>query len=214
MITVRKILLGASVCVLPATLLTFAVGGPAAAGGGTPFSGPAVGKVTCTGVTVKASFSPPATNNAGGNTVSIKGKLSSCSVTGTPPGVTEVIQQGKITSSSTGAGTGCAGFVLGTTSPVTYTIVWKGKYNGGKATFTNTTAIAKGSVSATDSSGNSGFEVPNPSTTGSSASGSFAGSTADESFLFSAQSATAIGNLCAGHGLKKLNLTHGTVVIP
>ena len=153
MIAARKIILGASACVLPATLLTLAVGGPAAAGGGTPFSGPAVGKVTCTGVTVKASFSPPAMTNTGGNTVSIKGKLSSCSVTGTPSGVTEIIQQGKITGSSTGAGTGCAGFVSGTTSPMTLTIVWKGKYNGGKATFTNTTATVMGAAAATDSSG-------------------------------------------------------------
>ena len=210
----RKLLLTSFALVLPLGLVALASSGPASAAKSPPFKGDAVGKVTCTGVTIKVKFIPPATLTSGGNSISVKGKVSSCSVSGTPAGVTETIQQGKITGSATESGTGCAGLATPNDNPINVTIKWKGKYNNGKASFTDTTATVVGDSPVQDSSGNAGFEVPDPSGSGSSASGSFAGSVTDESFLYTAQSTTAISNLCNGHGIKKLNLTHGTVTIP
>ena len=210
----RKLVLSTGALALTAAFVTALTAGPASAGN-PPFHGPAVGTVSCTGVTIKVSFSPPLMLTTGGASISVKGKVSSCSVSGTPAGVTETITQGKITGTATESGTGCAGLATDNTNPINITVVWKGKYNNGKASFTNTTATLIGDHPTTDSSGNSGFEVPNPATTGSSASGSFAGPVTDESTLFTAQSPTAIANLCGGpHGLKKLNLTHGTATIP
>ena len=210
----RRILLAVTALALPVAVVTM-VGVGTASAGGPSFSGPALGKVTCTGVNVKVSFSPPAKLTTGGTNVTLKGKMSGCTVSGAPTGVTEVIQQGKITGSSMGTGTGCAGLATPSTNVINATIVWKGKYNNGKAKFDNSVVTLKGTQAVTDGSGNSGFEVPNPSTTGSSVTGSFAGSnTGDESFLYSSQSTNAITTLCGAHGLKKLSLTHGTVIAP
>ena len=211
----RKIVVSASAFALSAAFVTTLVAGPASAAKSPPFKGDAVGKVSCTGVLVKLKFSPPATLSGGGTNVSFKGKLSGCTVSGTPAGVTEVIQQGKITGSTVTNGTGCAGFASGSNNVINATVVWKGKYNNGKASFTNTTATLMGDVAANDPSGNTGFEVPNPSDSGSTTTGSFAGSVTDESFFFSSMSSNAILNQCNGpHGLKKLNLTHGSVTAP
>jgi hypothetical protein len=215
----RKLLLGACAVVVPVSLVTVAGVGSASAKGPS-FSGAAVGTVNCTGVTVKVSFSPPATLTSGGSHVAIKGKFSSCHVSNTPAGVTETITQGKVTGTATGNGQGCLGVAEGTTAPEHLTVVWKGTYTGngfsGKATFTNTTAAPNGSAASTDAHGNSGFETPNPSAPPSPAvTGSFAGSSSSESFLYSSENSTAIENQCNGkHGLKKLNLTHGSVTIP
>ena len=216
----RKLLLGACAVVLPVSLVTMVGVGSASAKKGPSFSGAAVGTVTCTGVTVKVSFSPPAKLSSGGNSATIKGKFSSCTVSNLPAGVTETIQQGKVTGSTTGTGGGCTGLAEGSTAPVHLSVIWKGTYSGGgdsgKAKFTNTTATPNGSAASTDAHGNTGFEVPNPSAPASPAvTGSFGGSEGSESFLYSSQSTNAILTLCNGkHGLKKLNLTHGTVTIP
>ena len=216
----RKVLLAAFAIVLPVSLVALVGVGPASANKGVKFTGSAVGTVTCTGVTVKLSFSPPAKLTTGGNSASISGKFSSCTVSNTPAGVSETITQGKVTGSTTGTGNGCEGIASGSTTPVNLTVVWKGSYTGngdsGKATFTKTTATANGSFPSSDASGNSGFEVPNPFAPPSAAvTGSFGGTSASESFLYTSQNTTAILNQCNGkHGLKKLNLTHGTTTIP
>jgi len=211
----RRALLLTVAFVLPVSLVGLVGATAASAAKSPPFKGPAVGTVTCKGVTVKVTFTPPATSTTGGNSFSVKGKFSSCTVSNAPAGVTEVIQQGKVTGGGKGNGGGCNGFATPSNNNISLTIVWKGKYNGGKATFTNTTATLVGEAAAVDGSGNIGFEVPNPGDSGSSVSGSFAGPTTDESFLYSSQGITAINTLCSGkHGLKKLNLTHGTVIVP
>jgi len=216
----RKLVLGACAVVLPVSLVTVVGVGAASAKKGPSFSGAAVGTVTCTGISIKVSFSPPATLNSGGNNASIKGKLSSCHVSNTPAGVSETITQGKLTGSTTGTGAGCAGLAGGSFAPIHLSIVWKGTYTGngdsGKATFTNTTATPNGSAGATDGQGNTGFEVPNPSSPPSPAvTGSFGGPEVSESFQYSSQSQNAILTLCEGkHGLKKISLTHGTTTIP
>jgi hypothetical protein len=215
----RRILVGACAVIVPVSLVTIVGVGAATAKKGPSFSGAAVGTVTCSGVNVKLSFSPPAKLDSGGNSATIKGKFSGCHVTNTPAGVTETITQGKVTGSTTGTGSGCSGLAGGSSTPIHLTMAWKGTYTGngdsGKAKFTNTTATPNGSATATDSQGNTGFEVPNPASPPSPAvTGSFAGSEANESFLFSSQSTTAILNLCEGKGLKKLSLTHGTITIP
>jgi hypothetical protein len=214
----KKLLLAAFATVLPVSLVTM-VGVGSASAKGPSYSGAAVGTVTCTGINVKVTFSPPAKLSTGGNSASIKGKLSNCSVSGTPAGVTETIKLGKLTGSTTGTGNGCTGLAGGSTTPIHLTIVWKGTYTGngdsGKAKFTNTTATPNGSAAATDAHGNTGFEVPNPSAPPSPAvTGSFGGSEASESFQYSSESTNAVLAQCSGHGLKKLSLTHGTTTIP
>src|SRR5215469_5248071 len=108
----KRSLLLASAIALPLGLVTMMGATSASAKGGT-FSGDAVGKVTCTGVTVKISFSPPAMATTGATSVSIAGKVSSCTVSNLPAGVTETITQGKIIGSATGSGTGCSGVASG-----------------------------------------------------------------------------------------------------
>ena len=215
----RRILLGACAVIVPVSMVAIVGVGSASAKKGPTYSGPALGAVTCTGINVKLKFSPPAKLSTGGSSSSIKGTFSNCHVTSTPAGVTETISVGKVTGSATGAGTGCSGLASGSTTPIHLTMAWKGTYAGngdsGKAKFTNTTATPNGTASASDAQGNSGFEVPNPDSSPSPAvTGSFAGSEANESFLYSSEGTSAILALCEGKGLKKLSLTHGTITIP
>jgi len=82
----RRILLWACAVIVPVSLVTIVGVGSAAATKGPSFSGAAVGTVTCIGVNVKLSFSPPAKLSSGGNSATIKGKFSGCHVTNTPAG--------------------------------------------------------------------------------------------------------------------------------
>jgi hypothetical protein len=108
---------------------------------------------------------------------------------------------------------------VGSSTPVTYNITWKGKHGTEKATFDKTAATVNGTGGATDGSGNAGFEIPNPSSYptpgGGRVTGSFAGTVTGESSVFTSKSATVILNACEGkHGLKKLVVTHGSIPIP
>jgi len=85
----RRILLWACAVIVPVSLVTIVGVGSAAATKGPSFSGAAVGTVTCIGVNVKLSFSPPAKLSSGGNSATIKGKFSGCHVTNTPAGPSE-----------------------------------------------------------------------------------------------------------------------------
>lgn len=212
---VRKLFLAAAALVVPVTTVMMVgtgTAGAAKAPKAPPFTGAATGTVSCTGPTIKLGFSPPLTNaNTGASTVSVKGKMSSCTVSGGMAG--ETIQQAKVTGSFQATG-GCLGLVNGTSSQVSLSITWKGKVGTGKATFTSSTVNANGAASAFDNSGNAGFEIPNPTPGGGTVTGSFAGSIADESFAYTSQSSTALLNLCSGKGIKKLVVTHGTITIP
>jgi len=96
-----------------------------------PYAGPATGTVTCDAPNIKVTFVPPLTvAGTGASTVTLKGTLKDCT---TPPGSPDVITLGKITGSFTTSG-GCLGLATGTTTPVNFTVQWKGKHNGGKAT--------------------------------------------------------------------------------
>jgi hypothetical protein len=210
----RKLLLTATAVALPLSLVAIVAAGPASAGG-PKFSGPATGTVTCTGVTVKLTFSPPLKLNSGGSSISGNGKLSSCTVSGS----TDSITQGKVTFTSTGVGMGCSGLAQGSLTPVVYNITWKGKHGNEKATFDKTAATVNGTAGATDGSGNAGFEIPNPSNYptpgGGNVTGSFAGTVTGESFSYTSKNTTAILNACNGkHGLKKLVVTHGSLSVP
>ena len=210
----RKLLLTAGAMALPLSLVAIVAVGPANAGG-PAFTGPATGTVTCTGITIKLTFSPPLKLNSGGNSISGNGKMSSCTVSGS----TDTITQGKVTFTSTGTGSGCLGLASGSSTPVTYNITWKGKHGTQKANFDKTAATVNGTAAATDNAGNAGFEIPNPSSYptpgGGTVTGSFAGTVTGESSVFTSKSTNAIATACQGkHGLKKLVVTHGSVSIP
>jgi hypothetical protein len=215
----RKVLVLAFAVAFPVSLVTL-VGAGSASAKSPGFSGNAVGKVTCTAITVKVKFNPPFLPTVFASPVhlTITGKLSQCTVSNTPAGVTETITQGKITGSSTGTNIPCP--PTNSNSDVNLNIVWKGKYtdatHSGKPSFTNSTVTDKGYQAVTDNQANFGLELPVPPGNGSTVSGSFAGPVTDESFLYTSQSSTAIQNLCSSplHGLKKLSLTHGVVGYP
>ena len=207
----RKILMGVLALALPTTSVAI-LQAPALAKTPKPppFVGAATGVVKCTGVNVKISFLPALTLNTGGTTISVKGKVTGCTVTGS----TDTITKGKITGSFGGGGTGVNGLLRGITTPVHLSIAWKGMHGLAKATFTNSTITLAGAASAFDP--NVGFELPNPAATGpSTVTGSFAGTVVDHSFAYSAQSPLVVAGLAAGkHGLKKLAATHGVIKLP
>ena len=180
-------------------------------------------------MTVKVNFSPGLNAVQGSWAMKFTGKLSQCTVSNTPAGVTETISQGKITGNSHVGGVGSSLGICppndtepGTNDSVNLKIVWKGTYtdatHSGKASFTNSTVTDMGFKEVTDSSGNLGLEIPQPGTE-PTATGSFASAPVPpldgHSFLYTAQNYTAIQNQCSGkHGLKKLSLTHGVYTQP
>ncbi len=209
----RKILMGVLALALPATSVAI-LQSPALAKTPKPppFFGAATGTVSCTGVNVKISFVPPLMLSSGGTTITVKGKVTGCTVTGS----TDTITKGKLTGSFSGAGTGVNGLLGGITTPVHLNIVWKGKHGLAKATFTPSTITLAGAAAIVEPT--VGFELPNPAATGTSTiTGSFAGTGAvvDHSFAYSADGALVVAGLAAGkHGLKKLAATHGVITLP
>ena len=210
----RKLLLSAAALALPSALVTVVTAGPASAGN-PPFSGPASGKVTCTGVSVQLKLSPSLTLTTGGNNVSIKGKLSNCTVTGS----TDAISSGKFKGSTTGMGTGCAGLASGSTTPINLDIKWKGTHGGSKAKFSDSMVSANGftAVSEPDGSGDAGFQLPNTTgAAGGNVTGSFAAATINDfSQAYINMTQNQIVAACgAKKGIKKLVIDAGSVVIP
>lgn len=206
----RKLLIAGMAFALPASMIVAFGEGTAFAGGSkpAPFSGPADGTVHCTGVTWKISMSPPLLATSGPSSASVKGKLSSCSVTGSSH-VGETIQKGTVTGTLNGTSGGCGALITGTSAPVSLSITWKGKVGTAKATFDATSvsypraAIAGGS--------NVGFALGGGD--GGTVTGSFAGSVVSSSTIFTTTALSALGNGCV-HGMKKLSFTQGSFQIP
>ena len=209
----RKLLLSAAAVVLPAAVVTVVTVGPASAGS-PPFTGPATGTVTCTSINIKVKFSPGLTLTGGGQNVTFKGKIGGCTVSGSG----DAISSGKITGSTTGTGTGCAGLAGGSDTPLMIDIKWKGTHNGGKAKFPDSNVTANGNFPATSPGGDAGFEIPNPDTApnNGSVTGSFAKTgNLDESFAYSNEDSNTIAGQCSSkHGLKKLAVVSGSLVVP
>ncbi len=206
----RKILLGVLALALPMTSVAF-LQAPAQAK--VPkFVGAATGTVSCAGVAVKISFFPPLTANTGGSTGTFKGKLSSCTVTGSTGA--DKITQGKITGTFTGAGTGVEGLIQGITTPIHLNVVWKGMHGLAKASFTPSVITLAGAAASFDP--NVGFALPNPLATGANTvTGSFAGAVTHSSTAYSSESVGAVGVQAGSkHGIKKLVATHGRITLP
>lgn len=204
----RRLLLAGMALALPASMTVAFGGGTAFAGKAPTFTGAADGTVHCTGITWKISMNPPLTASTGPSSASVKGKLSSCSVTGSSH-VGETIQQGKLTGTLAGTSGGCGALILGTNGAVNLSITWKGKVGTAKATFDPTTVTY------------SKTEIPSPSigfqmggTDGGTVTGSFAGSVVSTSQIITTTSPTALAQGCAGKGIKKLNFTAGSFAIP
>ena len=190
---------------LPATLVVVT---NATSAGASSFSGPATGTVSCTGINVKVKLSPPLTNTAGGNTVTFKGKISGCTVSGS----TDTIQGGKVTGTLTGPGTGCAGLASGVTAPINVDIKWKGKHADGAAHFTDSTVTIGGADAATEPGTNDvGFSLPAAGNSGVQVTGSFAGSSnvPDANTDYSETNVATAGAQCGAKGIKLLKLDHG-----
>ena len=207
--------MSATAFLVPVALVTMVgVGGASALHRKTkapPFTSDAPGSVTCTGVTIKITFSPPLKLTSGGNTISAKGKLSSC--TATDPAVT-LTGAAKVTGSFSGTGTGAVGLAGPATSPENFTIKWKGKYNGGKAKYPISTVTENGDLPNPPQCGtNVGFALPY---TGGTVTGSFQGSSTPlASYACSSESVNSITTLASGKkGLKKLVLTSGSITLP
>ena len=206
----RKILLGVLGLALPMTSVAL-LQAPAQAK--VPkFIGAATGTVSCSGVAVKISFFPPLTASTGGSTGTFKGKLSSCSVTGSTGA--DKITQGKITGTFTGAGTGVQGLIQGITTPIHLNIVWKGTHGLAKASFSPSVVTLAGAAAAFDP--NVGFALPNPQASGvNKVTGSFAGAVTHSSTAYSSESVGAVGTQAGSkHGIKKLVATHGRITLP
>jgi len=209
----------AVVVVVPIALVTALSVGPASAGGN-GFKGNAVGNVTCTGIAIKLRFSfPSATTHITGGSPTFSGKVTGCTVSNTPAGVTETIAQGRVHTGFIDQIETTSGCVdLGPYANIQIQFVWQGTYkdatHSGKASFTSTVVDLQGAQLAQDGSGNLGLEIPRPGSTGM-AMGSFAGPVTNESFLYTSESTTAINNICASkHGLSKITFTHGGVGYP
>jgi hypothetical protein len=210
----RKVLLVAGAVALPLTLASVVFAGPANAGGGPPFSGAATGKVTCSAPKITIKFSPKMTLTSGGTTITAKGVLKGCATSGSNIGT---VKTGKITSTFSGTGGGCAGLASGTVTPETFTISWKGTKTtaNGKATLTDTTATIHGAAPATNGAGDVGFTLPNPAAPpGSSSSGSFAGAINNSSSVFSNLTTSALTAKCSKPGLSTLKITSGAITLP
>ena len=203
----RKALLAGAAVALPAGLVTVVSATSASA---SAFTGPASGTVTCSAINVKVKLSPPLTNSAGGTTVSFKGKISGCTVSGS----TDTITSGKITGSlSNPSSSGCSGLATGVQVPINVTIKWKGKHNGGAAHFDNSTVTIGGADAAVESGTNDvGFSLPAAGNSGVQVTGSFAGSnsTPDASTDYSETTVAQAGSECGAKGIKTLKLDHGS----
>lgn len=206
----RKALLAGASLVLPASMVV-AFAAPASAGG-TVYTGPASGSVSCTGVNWKITFPGGLHAASGPAAASIKGTLSGCTATGTINGSAESIQQGKVTGTMNGTSSGANALLLGTTDPTTLTIVWKGKVGTGKAKFDNSSVtFPNGAASVTVP--NVGFNLGGGA--GGTVSGSFAGSITSQSSIFTTVPATTLATqLGSKHGIKKISFTQGTLAIP
>jgi len=197
----RKVLLSGVVAVMPLALIAVATSGPASAA--TKFSGNAPGTVSCSVITGKVSFKPPLKLTSGGTTIKAKGAFSACHASN--PAVS--ITSGKFKAVIAGSATqGCAGLAGGTNSE-TFTVKWKGDYNGTKAKFTATTIVVKGSTIVTNGAGDEGFELPNPShePNGTTTTGSFATVSSAESFAYTTETAGAFSAAC-GPGIHSVIL--------
>ncbi len=203
----RKILLSGVVVVMPLALVAIATSGPASAKT-TKFSGNAPGTVSCSVITGKVSFKPPLKLTSGGTTIKAKGAFSVCHASN--PSV--AITSGKFKAAITGSATpGCAGLAGGTASE-SFTVKWKGDYNGTKAKFTASTIVVKGSTIVTNGAGDEGFELPNPSNepNGTTTSGSFAGVSSSESFAYTTETASAFSAAC-GPGIHSVIIGSGSL---
>ncbi len=221
----RRILLGSLAVALPLTSVSL-LGAPAQARTPKPppYTGPASGTVTCDRPNIKVTFAPPLTYaDTGTTTVTLKGTLKDCTVNNTA----DVITLGKITGSFTTSG-GCQGLALGTVSPVTFTVQWKGKHNNGKTTYDPSVGTVDGAGPAYAPVTNFvGFVLPNPvqgPDTGT-ITGSFPGSVTDHSFAYGTQDVLTVLALCStrpgphgtqkpAKGLKKMNIKTGEIKIP
>lgn len=202
----RKVLLSGIVVVMPLALVAIATSGPASAS--TKFSGNTPGTVSCTSITGKVSFKPPLKLTTGGTTIKAKGAFSGCH--GTNPAVS--ITSGKFKAAITGGATqGCAGLASGTSSE-TFTVKWKGDYNGTKAKFTASTIVVKGSTIVTNGASDEGFELPNPSHEpgGTTVTGSFAATSSSESYAYTTETASAFSAAC-GSGIHSVDLGSGSL---
>ena len=205
---------------LPLTVVAFV--GVGAASAKTPkYTGNALGKVTCHGIGGKISLNPPLKNSTGGSSAKFLLKLSACTVSGLPAGVTETITKGTAKGTATEPGSGCGGLATGNTRPIALTVKWKGTFkdstfSSGKAKFPLSTVTLKGFVAAFNGANDAGFEVPNPAAKpGGRVTGSFSGTVNNESTVYSNTNVNTLGSECGSKkGLKKLTLTSGTVSLP
>jgi len=201
----KKVFLSAAAIALPLALIS--VGSSTAFAGGSKFSGNAPGTLNCSGVSGTVKFKPPLTLTTGGEAVSAKGILSNCHASN--PAVSITDGKFKATITSTSSTHGCAGLAGGTSSE-TFTVKWKGDYNGSKAKFTSSTIVIDGSTIVTNGAGDEGFELPNPSTPHTTTSGSFAGSSSSESYAYTTETAGAFSAAC-GSGIKSVTIGSGTI---
>jgi len=206
MSTGRKFALLAVVVTMPLALI--AVGSAVASASTPKFSGNAPGTISCSSITGKVSFKPPLKLTSGGTTVKAKGAFSGCHASNPAVSITLGKFKAAITSSAT---QGCAGLAGGTTSE-TFTVKWKGDYNGTKAKFTASTIVVQGSTIVTNGAGDEGFELPNPShePNGTTATGSFATVSSSESFAYTNETAAQFSAAC-GPGIHSVVIASGTL---
>ena len=202
----RKILMGVAAVALPLTFITVE-SGVASAATVTP-----TGTVSCTQPKIKIAFNPFLMVSTGGKTDTVTGKLKNC--TATPAqGITKL--QGSISATISGPNTGIDGLATGSYTVDKFTIIWKGKVNGAKATFANSVDTVQGNNAAVCPGSTAGFKIPNPGppNKGSVVTGSFAGSSMTISTVCSATTQSQILAKAEAHGFKSLKLTSGTIHI-
>jgi streptogramin lyase len=180
------------------------------------YNGPAPGSVSCQ-FEAKVSFSRPLTTSGGAaNPSKVKGRLGSCLSSDSAVN----IRGGRITGSfASGFGTGC---VWNGNQAATLTVSWRGKVDGsigattygGTASFTPSILTYGGEQLLTNGSGDEGITLPG-NTHGTTATGSFAGSSMDDRMAtgFSSLTPRAITSACRQRrGVRSLTLTGAITV--
>jgi len=173
-------------------------------------SAPSPGSVKCTSVSGKLTFNPPLATNGtttGTETTTFKGKLGSCTATGTGA---KTPSKGTVSeSSTTNNGNSCSGFAAGTVKTgTTFAIKWApGTIASSSITF------PAGDISVTG--GGTGFTLAGSPSKPVTGSGSYPGT---DNFAGSSAAATTTTNLetglCAkGKPQKTIVITGGTDIV-
>jgi hypothetical protein len=203
---IRKLLLVAAATAMPIGLVV-ASGGMASAAKSPPVNA-TTAKVTCTGITGTAKFSPAVTakETAGSGTTTITASLTGCTTTDGVK-VTGAKVAGTLTTTRTAGENGCAALAGNTSDKGKLTTTWKTT----PKLATPTSSIAVNSIAGSvGSNGHASFKIPG-STPNGTASGSFQGTNHGASDTTTAQStatAASILTTCEGKaGLKSFTFT-------